>query len=34
MKQYKLMGPDGNFYFSESKGQLGGYSGKKNLWIA
>ncbi|MCR5553243.1 MAG: metal-binding protein [bacterium] len=32
MKQYKLMGPDGNFYFSESKGQLGGYSGKIKIY--
>lgn len=32
MKQYKLLGPDGNFYYSETKGTWGGYNGKIKIY--
>lgn len=32
MKKYKLMGPDGKFYLSETKGLYGGYNGKEKIY--
>lgn len=32
MKLYKLLGPDGTFYYSESKGLYGGYNGKEKIY--
>ena len=32
MKKYKLMGPDGEFCYSETKGLYGGYNGKPKVY--
>lgn len=32
MKKYKLMGPDGKFYLSETPGLYGGYNGKDKIY--